>query len=89
MELYINEKRAAEYGFMHHGKCFPVIILTLSIFGMTGCASVQNTMSAVDYACVDITIDTTVSDSGILGRGIVLPEGESLTAETVDLLCNY
>ncbi len=68
---------------------FLAIVLLLSIFGMQGCATVEKTMGSVDYACVDITIDTTVSDSGILGRGIVLPEGESLTAETIDLLCNY
>jgi hypothetical protein len=63
-----------------------VICLGLAL---NGCASVEKTMSAVDYACVDIEMDAKTSDSGILGRGVVLPEGETLTAETIDLLCNY
>lgn len=64
------------------------LLITWAIL-IPGCASVEKTMSAVDYACVDIEMDAKTSDSGILGRGVVLPDGETLTAETIDLLCNY
>jgi hypothetical protein len=80
-----NSWRASHFvgGAMH------AAFWALAFMALTGCASVEKTMSAVDYACVDIEMDAKTSDSGILGRGVVLPDGETLTAETIDLLCNY
>jgi len=63
--------------------------LLLLVLTLSGCQSVEKTLGAVDYACVDITLEGHTTDSGLLGRGIVVPEGETLTPETVDLLCNY
>ena len=65
--------------------CFCIAL----ILALAGCQSVESTLGAVDYACVDIEIDGHTTDSGLLGRGVVIPEGETLTAETIDLLCNY
>jgi hypothetical protein len=65
------------------------ICLISLCFVLIGCASVEKTLGAVDYACVDIEIDPHSSDSGMLGRGLVLPDGEQLTPQTIDLLCNY
>lgn len=63
--------------------CFAITLI------LSGCASVEKTLGAVDYACVDIDVNPHTSDSGMMGRGLVLPEGETLTPEVVDLLCNY
>ena len=61
----------------------------LSVLMLSGCSSVEKTLGAIDYGCVDIDVNPHTSDSGLMGRGIVLPEGQVLTPETVELLCNY
>lgn len=68
---------------------FLAIILALTLLGLQGCASVEKTLGAIDYGCVDIDVNPHTSDSGLMGRGIVLSDGEELTPETVELLCNY
>jgi hypothetical protein len=65
------------------------ICLISLCFVLIGCASVEKTLSSVRYACVDIEYAARTSNSGVLGRGLVVPEGETLTAETVQMLCNY
>lgn len=67
---------------------FLAIILALTILGLQGCESTERVLSGVDYACIDIQGDGYFTDSGIQGRGIVMPEGETLTPETVEALCN-
>lgn len=70
-------------------KGFPLLVLLVTVASLNACASVEKTLGAIDYGCVDIDVNPHTSDSGLMGRGIVLPEGEELTPETVDLLCNY
>lgn len=58
-------------------------------FVLIGCSSVERTLGGIDYACVDIEYAARTSNSGILGRGLILPDGQTLTPEAIDLLCNY
>ena len=55
---------------------------------VSGCQSTTDILAGLDYVCVDIQADGPMTDSGMQGRGIVLPEGETLTAEAIDRLCN-
>jgi hypothetical protein len=64
------------------------ILILFAVLALAGCASTEAVLKGVDYACVDIQADGPWTDSGMQGRGIVLPEGETLTAETIDRLCN-
>jgi hypothetical protein len=73
----------------HHPTIYLLTLSATALCLMSGCSTVSDTLSAVDYACVDIEVAPAYTDSGILGRGIILPDGEALTAETVDRLCNY
>lgn len=63
-----------------------LLIVLCALMALGGCTSVD-VLSQVDYACVDIQVDGPYTDSGMQGRGIVLPDGETLTPETVDRLC--
>ena len=65
-----------------------IILLCTALLALTGCQSTTDVLQGLDYVCVDIQADGPMTDSGMQGRGIVLPEGETLTAETIDRLCN-
>jgi hypothetical protein len=69
-------------------KLLLVAVLIAVVLTMTGCESTQTILSGLDYACIDIQGDGYFTDSGLQGRGIVVPEGETLTPETVEALCN-
>jgi hypothetical protein len=75
--------------FVTGWKCFLFVILLTCFVALNGCASTEKVLSGVDYACVDVSVDGPWTDSGIAGRGIVLPEGETLTAEAITALCEY
>lgn len=64
-----------------------ISVLVFCLFALAGCQSTMQVLSAVDYACVDIQADGPWTDSGMQGRGIVLPEGETLTEDTIAKLC--
>lgn len=63
------------------------LIIACALLALTGCTNTMQVLQAVDYACVDIQADGPWTDSGMQGRGIVVPEGETLTPETVERLC--
>ncbi len=65
------------------------ILVALSFWLLASCSSVEKTLGALDYACVDVDVNPHTSDSGLMGRGVVIPEGETLTPELLDLICNY
>lgn len=69
-------------------KAFLCLVLVATALMLNGCSSVTDTLAGVDYACVDIQVDGPYTDSGAQGRGIKLPEGETLTPETIAALCN-
>lgn len=54
---------------------------------ISGCTSTLAVLDELDYACVDVTLDGWTTDSAASGRGIRIPEGETLTPETVEALC--
>lgn len=64
-----------------------IAAIILCLCSVTGCQSTENILSGLSYACVDIQIDGYLTDSGAQGRGIKVPSGEVLTAETVEALC--
>jgi hypothetical protein len=53
------------------------------------CQSTTSALQSIDYGCVDIELDMPYTESSVLGRGIILPEGKELSQETIDSLCNY
>lgn len=61
-----------------------LLILPLAL---AGCSSAGTVLSDIPYACIDIQIDGPWTDSGAQGRGIKLPDGQTLTPETVAALC--
>jgi hypothetical protein len=67
-------------------KLAAAILITLSGIG---CQSTTSALQSVDYACVDIELDAPYTESSVLGRGIILPEGRELSQETIESLCNY
>ncbi len=86
----INGEREIAARFLREAnKAMSLSPAMIAVFALTGCATGEKILGSIDYGCVDIDINPHTSDSGILGRGVVLPEGETLTAETIDLLCNY
>jgi hypothetical protein len=54
---------------------------------VSGCSTTESVLTGLDYACVDVQVDGPWTDSGVQGRGIKIPNGESLTADTVEALC--
>jgi hypothetical protein len=66
-------------------------LMTLSLISalllLNGCGSTEHVLAGLDYACIDVQGDGYFTDSGIQGRGIVIPEGETLTPETIAALC--
>ncbi len=59
-------------------KLIPILIL------LSGCTSVENILSGVDYGCADI--DGYFTDSN--GKAIKVPDGIELTPELIQALCN-
>ncbi len=64
-----------------------IAALVMCLFTLAGCQSVLAVLSEVDYACVDLQADGPWTDSGMQGRGFVLPEGVELTDELIASLC--
>jgi hypothetical protein len=44
-------------------------------------------LEGADYVCINGNVDGPYTDSAASGRGIKLPEGETLTPETIEALC--
>jgi hypothetical protein len=64
------------------------LVLIAALLTLTGCETTQSILEGTDYACVDVQLNGHWTASGAQGRGIKLPEGETLTPETVEALCD-
>lgn len=63
--------------------CLSALLLVLS-----GCSSTLKVLDGADYVCITGNLDGYFTDSGAEGRGIKVPEGETLTPELVAALCD-
>lgn len=66
-----------------------IVLLGTLAFLLAGCESTIQVLDKVDFACVDITLDGPATESGLEGRGIILPEGRELDQTTIEALCEY
>jgi len=62
-------------------------IIVASLLLLTGCQSTESILQGLDYACIDVQADGPWTDSGAQGRGVKLPEGETLSPELAEVLC--
>lgn len=62
-------------------------LLILSLLSITGCANTMKLMEGADYVCVTGNVDGFYTDSAARGRGVKVPEGETLTPELAEVLC--
>lgn len=62
-------------------------VLVVAMVLLTGCQSTENVLSGLDYACIDVQADGPWTDSGAQGRGVKVPDGETLTPELAEVLC--
>lgn len=53
------------------------------VFILTSCSSLER----LDYVCVDVYADGPWTDSRAEGKGVKVPEGETLTPELAQILC--
>jgi hypothetical protein len=63
-------------------------MLVFILFALSGCSSTMQVLEGVDYGCADIEVDGYFTDSRATGRAIKIPEGETLTADTVEAICS-
>jgi hypothetical protein len=66
--------------------CLAGIITALIL--VSGCTNTLKALEGADYICITGNIDGYFTRSGFDGRGIKIPDGETLTPETVEALCN-
>lgn len=59
--------------------------LALAI-SLAGCQNTMTVLEGADYVCVEGQLDGPYTDSNASGRGIKLPEGETLTPATIEAL---
>lgn len=53
------------------------------LFLLTGCSSLER----LDYVCVDVDTAGAITGTRATGKGVKLPEGETLTPELAAVLC--
>lgn len=63
------------------------LIIALSLMALAGCQNTMAVLEGTDYICITGDLTGRWTGSQIDGRGIKLPEGESLTPETIEALC--
>jgi len=63
------------------------VLLIMSVLALTGCANTMKVLEGADYICITGNLDGLYTDSAADGRGIKLPDGESLTPELIKALC--
>lgn len=64
-------------------RCIMVFLLAVIALAASGCSSLER----LDYVCVDVYADGPWTDSRAEGKGIKLPEGETLTPELAVAIC--
>jgi hypothetical protein len=66
----------------------PLIVLgTICLVLLTGCASTMAVLEGADAACADVELNSLMTGSQARGRIIKLPEGQQLTSDLADTLC--
>lgn len=58
-------------------------LVAVILLAASGCSSLER----LDYVCVDVYADGPWTDSRAEGKGIKLPEGETLTPELAAAIC--
>lgn len=53
------------------------------VFLLTSCSSLER----LDYVCVDVTATGPMTGTRADGKGVKVPEGEVLTPELAEILC--
>lgn len=59
------------------------LLLIVSIILLTSCSSLER----LDYVCVDVDTAGALTGTRATGKGVKLPEGETLTPELAAVLC--
>ena len=62
-------------------------VLAAAIVLLTGCANTMEVLKGADAACADVEVDGYFTDSRARGRIVKLPEGQELTPELAEVLC--
>ena len=66
----------------------PLIVLgTVCLVLLTGCANTMKVLEGADAACADVELNGFMTGSQARGRIIKLPEGQELTSDLADTLC--
>ena len=66
----------------------PMIVLgTICLVLLTGCANTMKVLDGADAACADVELFGYMTDSRARGRILKLPEGQELTPELAETLC--
>lgn len=63
------------------------LITVLSLLIVSGCQNTMDMLAGTDYICVTGDITGRWTGSQIDGRGVKVPDGETLTPELVESLC--
>lgn len=59
------------------------LLVAFSLVLLTSCSSLER----LDYVCVDVYAAGVMTGSHATGKGVKLPEGETLTPELAAVLC--
>jgi hypothetical protein len=62
--------------------------ITLStVLFLSGCANTMQLLEGADYVCITGDVTGRWTGSRVDGRGVKMPEGETLTPELAETLC--
>lgn len=64
-----------------------IVVGTVLLVLLTGCANTMKVLEGADYVCVTGDLDGYFTDSRANGRGVKVPDGETLTPELAEVLC--
>ena len=63
-------------------------LLAIAVLTMASCTNTMKVLEGADYVCVSGEFDGLYTDSAANGRGVKVPEGETLTPELAEILCS-
>jgi hypothetical protein len=65
-----------------------MIVVVVMLMAVTGCANTIDVLEDADYVCITGDVDGYFTDSRASGRVVKVPEGETLTPELAEVLCD-
>lgn len=68
-------------------KLIYIAILAAFALSSVGCTNTMQVLEGADYVCIEGSLDGMYTDSAANGRGVKVPEGETLTPELAEILC--